>query len=86
MKPFLKKLIQDAIEAEIGNEPKPEIVETRRDPKVTTTIVVRTKSDGCFVISVFEGKAEVIDTFQLEDQEDSPQTLRGLKVGDPTIL
>lgn len=76
----LQRLLQKAVDAEIGSPV--EIVETRRDPKVTTTYAVRSKSDGCFLVQVFQGESEVIDTFELE--EDQP-TLRSLKVGEPSF-
>lgn len=73
-----KTIVQQAVEDEVGR--KVSIIETLRDPKVSTTYAVRTVKDGCFLVQVFQEEAEVIDTFELED--DQP-TLKSLKSGSP---
>lgn len=72
----IKQLVHQAIREELGESSV--IVETLRDPKVSTTYAVRTKKEGCFLVSVFQGEAEVIDTFELEENQ---PTLRSLKSG-----
>jgi hypothetical protein len=73
-----------AIEAEIGGST--EVVEYRRDPKVPQTYAVRTKSDGCYLVScgyTEDGSYEVIDSFELEDGQES---LADLEVGAPRFF
>ncbi len=62
--------------SEIGEPVK--IVETRWDPNVSTSIAVRTEKHGCFLIQVFRGELEVLDCFELEENQ---KTLRSLEVG-----
>jgi hypothetical protein len=55
-----------------------EIVDYRKDPKVSQTYVVETREHACALIQA----GQVIDTFELEEG----QTLADLEVGDPKFF
>lgn len=60
-----------------------EIVEVRKDPKVSSTYAFRVKDGGCALIQIYDGECECLDTFELEEGQTS---LKDLKSGSLKFL
>ena len=71
------KKVKEVLNGYVGGEV--EIVETRRDPILSYSMAVRTKSNGCFIVVNSSNGWQVHDEFLLDEGK---ETLQDLEASD----